>query len=527
MSTFPLLRTTALGLALLLALPLPAPAQTTNLPALGDGTGGGWDITAERRVGDRIMREVRRDPDYFEDPLLEAYVDALWQPLLASARARGDIRPDSEALYAWQTFLIRDKVINAFALPGGYVGLYLGLMAMTTTRDELASVLAHELTHVTQRHIARGLESGQRQQLGALAATILGLLAASRSSNPAAAQAVVMGGQAAALQGQINFTREMEREADRIGFDVLAGGGYSGAGMSGMFEKMDTASRLNDNNQYPYLRTHPLTIERISEARLRVREANPPPQTGTPVVHALMQARARVFMDTNPEALRHWQTQGNDASAPATDVARLAARYGAALASAQLREWDRAATQLDAADALATRGFADQPDVARALALARVQMAIDQGGNAITGTSAQTALRTLADDASRPAVFMRAAAALALQRAGAPAEAALREVLQVLQNWTVMHRTDAAAWQWQAQCADALNLPRRAQRAGAEAAYARGDVLGAYDRLRVAQALPQRGAGDEMDLAVVNARLRDLEPERRRVLAEARGEKVD
>lgn len=526
MSTFPLLRTTALGLALLLALPMPAPAQTTNLPALGDGTGGGWDITAERRVGDRIMREVRRDPDYFEDPLLEAYVDTLWQPLLASARARGDIRPDSEALYAWQTFLIRDKVINAFALPGGYVGLYLGLVAMTTSRDELASVLAHELTHVTQRHIARGLESGQRQQLGALAATILGLLAASRSSNTAAAQAVVMGGQAAALQGQINFTREMEREADRIGFDVLAGGGYSGAGMSGMFEKMDAASRLNDNNQYPYLRTHPLTIERISEARLRVREANPPPQTGAPIVHALMQARARVWMDTNPDALRHWQAQGG-ATAPTTDVARLAARYAAALASAQMREWDRAATQLDAAEALASEGFADQPDVARALALARVQMAIDQGGRAIVGPPAQAALRTLAGDASRPAVFMRAAAALALQRAGAPAEAALREVLQTLQNWTVLHGSDAAAWQWQAQCAEALGLTRRAQRAGAEAAYARGDVLGAFDRLRVAQALPQQGASDEMDLAVVNARLRALEPERRRVLAEARGERVD
>lgn len=526
MSKFPLLRATALSLAVLLALPVPVWAQTTNLPALGDGTSGDWDITTERRMGERIMREVRRDPDYFEDPLLEAYVDGLWQPLLASARARGDIRAESDALYAWQTFLIRDKVINAFALPGGYVGLYLGLMAMTTTRDELASVLAHELTHVTQRHIARGLESGQRQQLAALAATVLGLLAASRSSNTAAAQAVVMGGQAAALQGQINFTREMEREADRIGFDVLAGGGYSVAGMSGMFEKMDNASRLNDNNQYPYLRTHPLTIERISESRLRVREADPPPQTGAPVVHALMQARARVLMDANPDAQRHWQAQGNT-TAPASDTVRLAARYGAALASAQLREWDRAAAQLDAADALATQAFGSEPEVTRTLALARAQFAIDQGGSAITSPPAQTALRKLEGDASRPAVFMRAAAALALQRAGAPAEPALREALQALQNWTVIHRTDAAAWQWQAQCAEALGLARRAQRAGAEAAYARGDVLGAYDRLRVAQALPRQDAGDEIDLAVVNSRLRALEPERRRVLAEARGERVD
>ena len=113
---------------------------------------------------------------------------------------------------------MRDRSVNAFALPGGYVGVHLGLIAMTGTRDELASVLAHELSHVTQRHIARGIANSKRQSLIGLAAMILGVLAASRAGSADGANAAIVGGQAAAIQGQLNFSRDMEREADRIGF---------------------------------------------------------------------------------------------------------------------------------------------------------------------------------------------------------------------------------------------------------------------------------------------------------------------
>ena len=169
--------------------------------------------------------------------------------------------------HAWQPFLVKDKSVNAFALPGGYIGVHLGLLAMTTTPDELASVLAHELSHVTQRHIARMIGQQSRQSWVSLASLVLGILAASRA--PMAAQAMIYGGQAASIQGQLNFSRDMEREADRVGFGVLSDSGFDPAGMALMFEHLQAASRLNDDGSWPYLRTHPLTTERIGEAQDR------------------------------------------------------------------------------------------------------------------------------------------------------------------------------------------------------------------------------------------------------------------
>jgi hypothetical protein len=171
-------------LAALLALPIaPGPAQAqVNLPALGDSVSEDFGIGAERRLGDQIMREIRRDPDYLDDPILDDYLESVWQPLLAASRKRGNIGPDENERFAWEPFLVRDKSVNAFALPGGYVGVHLGMIAVTSNRDELASVLAHEMSHVTQRHIARSMVNGQRQGLIGMAAMILGALAASPTS---------------------------------------------------------------------------------------------------------------------------------------------------------------------------------------------------------------------------------------------------------------------------------------------------------------------------------------------------------
>ena len=120
---------------------------------------------------------------------------------------------------------MRDPSVNAFALPGGYVGVELGLIAITVTRDELASALGHEMSHVSQRHIARSIAGSSRRPLVRLAALIIGLIAASRSNNPDAINAVVTGTQAATIQRKLNFSRDMEREADRIGFEVMVAAG--------------------------------------------------------------------------------------------------------------------------------------------------------------------------------------------------------------------------------------------------------------------------------------------------------------
>ncbi len=518
----------ALGLALPTPLlhaqvhvPLP-PQAPLRLPALGEAVNEDLNVGAERRLGEQVMREVRRDPDYLDDPQLLEYVQGLWRPLVQAARERGELTPEVDAQFAWETFLVRDRSVNAFALPGGFVGVYLGLVAITATRDELASVLAHELSHVTQRHIARSMASSQRQSMIGLAALLLGILAASRSSNPDAAQAAIVGGQAVAAQGQLNFSRDMEREADRIGYGVLTGAGFAGAGMVGMFDKMEAAYRLNDSGAFPYLRSHPLTSERVSEARSRLATVQPPRQSDL-LLHSLMRARARVLMDDNVLALRRVQEQ-RATPAGASLAERAAAGYGAALASLKLRDWAAADIALaNTREALQASSAAADATLHRALTLLQVQGLIERGapGEALKLLAAQVNSPSAHD--GRAALLLHAQAALALPRVPLAANE-LRQATEALQAWVTEHAQDASAWAALGQCAQALGLRLRAVRAQAEAQAALGDINGAITRLRSGQSLARSGAaGDFIEASVLDARLRQLQAQRLALQAEARG----
>src|SRR5450432_3342023 len=379
----PRLRHRAVALLSVLALAgqgvaLPAAAQNA-LPALGDTDSAEFTAATERKLGDEIMREIHVDPDYVDDPLLLEYLESVWQPLVAASRSLGNITSDIDQRFAWQPFLVRDPSVNAFALPGGFVGVHLGLIAITTNRDELASVLAHEMSHVTQRHIARNISGNSKRSLVGLAALIIGLLAASRSNNPDAVNAVVTGTQAATLQGQLNFSRDVEREADRIGFQVMTAAGFAPGGMASMFEKMDASMRLNDFGGFPYLRTHPLTVERIGEARSRAGIATAAPRVSV-LEHTAAQARSRVLMDPRVDALRRWQARDADLEGSASD--RLLNAFKSAQASSLLRDWARA--DLSFARALAiTRGSPNSSARAeRAVVLMQAQSLLDRGAPA-------------------------------------------------------------------------------------------------------------------------------------------------
>jgi beta-barrel assembly-enhancing protease len=504
----------ALCASLLCTAPATPPAFAQNrLPALGDTASEDFGIGTERKIGDQIMREIRRDPDYSDDPVLLEYVQGVFAPLVAAARQRGEIGPDLDQRFTFETFLVRDRSVNAFALPGGYIGVHMGLIAMTSTRDELASVLAHELSHVTQRHIARSIANSKRASLIGIAATILGILAASRSNSGDMANAAIAGGQAAAIQGQLNFSRDMEREADRIGFGVMTSAGYAPGGMASMFEKLAQSSRLMDSGGFPYLRSHPLTTERIGEARARLGTA-PPAAPVSLLEHSAAQARARVLMDPRVDALRRWQARDGD-STLTTVPDKLTAACESALASTLLRDWTRADASLQKAQALVQGSPRSDARAERAIALLVTQSMLERGDPA----RAEAALKPFAGDLSRPVVLLGGRIALARS----DNEAGWKRAAEELQTWVSGHPNDAEGWSVLGRLWGQLGQRLRAMRAEAEARLAVGDLAGAVDRLRAGQRIARSGGPvDFIEASVIDARLRDIETQRRQLAAEER-----
>lgn len=472
-----------------LAMPPAAPAHA-QLPTLGDTSD--MNASSERRLGERIARELYRDPDYIDEPVLDEYVQEIWKPLLAAARARGELTAELDDRFAWQVLLGKDRIVNAFALPGGWLGLQLGLINITVSRDELAAVLAHELSHVTQRHISRLATQQNRQAPWVIGAMILGALAASK--NPEAANAMVAGGQALAMQNQLNFSREMEREADRIGYGVMSQAGFEPHGFVTMFDKLQQSARLNDSGTFPYLRTHPLTTERIADMQSRQQLAGRPAAPATDLVHAMMVGRSRVLSNPGVEGLRGYLVEAESMPAAAPRARQAGALYAAALANSKLRE-PAAAARLASKLSAVTAGDAR---AARLATLLAAEIALD-AGNAAPAAA-------LDMGAGRPEVLLGAQARIGTGRA---ADAAQR-----LQTWVALHPRDAQAWQLLGTAYAAQGQTLRSIRAEAEAQAARLDYQAALDRFKAAQELARKagsGGGDHIEASIIDTRARQVE----------------
>ena len=490
----PLLRTLCASLLIAGQLAMPPLAQA-QLPGMGDG--GEMTASAERRLGDQIARELYRDPDYIDDPVLVEYVQDIWQRLLAAARLRGDLTPELDERFAWTVLLGRDRSINAFALPGGYLGLHLGLISVTGSRDELATVLGHELSHVTQRHISRIMAKQSRQMPLLLAGMILGMIAAGKSRNGDAGQAVLMGSQAAFMQNQLSFSRDMEREADRIGFGVMTQAGYAPQGAAAMFEKLQYASRLNDNGSYPYLRSHPLNSERVADMQGRY-QFRPGSGVTMPLAmdHAMIAARARVLVRPGVDVLRLWiDAAGSGEFARSTPAQQAGTLYAAALAANELRDYK-------SARALVQRLMARTSEDAPAARLARllsaeIELAADDAPKAATLLDLQAR--------DRPEMLLTAQAAAAT-RSPKPMVAPLRD-------WVASHPRDATAWRMLGRLYGAQNDTLRAIRADAEANVAVLDYPGARDRFKAAQEFMHKGGApiDHYEASIVDTRARAIE----------------
>lgn len=478
--------------------PLAVMASTNGLPALG---GEPMSVAEERALGDRMARDLFRDPDLLEDPVVEEYVQQLWDRLLGAARMRGDLADGLEQGFAWQVLLGRDRTINAFALPGGYLGLHLGLVAATSTPDELASVLAHELTHVTQRHVARQL--GQQDRLSPWVVGAMVLSAAAAARNPQAGNAVLLGGQAVAQQLRLNYSRDMEREADRLGGALMEAAGYDLRGFVGLFEKLQSASRLDDDGALPYLRSHPLNTERIADVQSRV-QGHRPPQAPAQLAHILVAARARALSADGVAELRVLQARAaNEPTAAVTPWQRAGDLYAGALASLRLQ----ATAEAHQMARLLADQVRDDPAGGRLVRLLQAELAM--AGHDFK--QAMEALRGAETPTRRPELLLRAQLAARLNDPQALALAA-----EQLQSWLLEHPSDAPSWRALAQVRQAQGQTLPAVRAEAEAAGARLDFTAAVDRLRAAQELSRgsrsrANAQDLVETSIIDARLRHYE----------------
>jgi predicted Zn-dependent protease len=531
-------RTPTACLALLLSLSL-TPSQNAfaqakmstasrSIAHLDVGEQGEFSLATERQMGNRVAKELFQDPDYIDDPLVNEMLALIWQDLLDAAERTGQLSAEMKEAFAWRIFVGRDRAINAFALPGGYLGLNLGLVAMTTTPDELASVLAHELSHVTQRHISRGTVQQARRAPAILAAMLLGAVAARKSD--AMGQAAVAGSQALGLQLQLNYSRDMEREADRVGFQVLQAAGFAPQGFASMFEKLQNANRHTDNNQFPYLRTHPLNTERIGEMQARLLQGGDatshaaPTSAQTPSIHlpgklpalsegptqaasssgarisplayTLLAARAKSLSAVEWSSLRSWATEVNASGFTALPIER---QVGSLVIARHYFTKTGQALQAEAATSrLLPLGQADPQ--ARRLILWMLAETAWAGGDA---RAAKALLLTR--PMRRPELLLGAQAALS-QRDAVSA-------LDPLQIWVAAHADDAAAWHLLARAYEMQGKGLRQLRALAEAQAAEGDLRGAQDRLRAAKEIRPSGPDaidQEIDMSIINARLQSI-----------------
>lgn len=311
-----------------------AKPNNVSLPTLGDSAREDLSPVLERKLGEEIMRDIRRDRDFLDDDAILEYLNNFGSNLVAVyPGARGETGAD------YYFFAVRDPMLNAFALPGGFIAVHSALLIAAQSESELASVLSHEIGHVAQRHIARMIGQQKQDALMPLAAMILAALAS--KAGPDAAVGVFMGGQGLMMQRQLNFSRAAEREADRVGFQIMGAAGFDSSGMVAFFQRMQSAVKVYSDLTPPWLLSHPLTSERIADIQARIREA-PYRQRIDGLEFHLVRARARVLQDESANGLASVQRAFESQLKLQSRQQQAAAQYGMALLALKKNELSKA-----------------------------------------------------------------------------------------------------------------------------------------------------------------------------------------
>jgi predicted Zn-dependent protease len=471
MKPHPLASALILGFGILSAPPL---SVAEGLPDLGEAAQAEFSPAVERRIGESVMLEIRRDPSWLDDPEINSYLNRLGNRLSSQSE---------EARQEFEFFALRDSTLNAFAMPGGYIGVHTGLILAAASESELASVLAHEISHVTQHHLARLMNKSGQGQVTSLLALAVAILAA--RSSPDLAVGAAMAGQGVAIQNQLNYSRDFEREADRIGLGLLERSGYDVRDMSSFFERLQKSGRLYENNAPGYLRTHPLTTERLADMGNRI-QGRPYKQVPDSLEFQLVRAKLRAQEGTSRDAVTEFETRLKDRSFAGSEAAM---RYG--LAQASVRDGNVAAAEKELGELRRMKVTSPMVETFAA------QLRLKQG-------DASGAVKILR--AAQPRYPQERAIAYSLVESLLDAKLPL-DAIKVTQDDLVSYPSDAKMHALQAKTYSVLGKRLQQHRAQAEAYALLGQLPAAVEQLDLAQ---KAGDGNFYEQSQVDARLREM-----------------
>jgi len=472
-----------------LASIVPGVGVAQNLPNLGDTERQELAPSMERKLGEQIMRDIRRDRDYLEDaPLLE-YLNNFGNALVAARpEARG------EAGFDFFFFAVRDPMMNAFALPGGFIGVHSALIWAAQNESELASVLAHEIGHVAQRHIARMLGQQHQDALIPLATVLLAALASRSGAD--ASSALLMGGQGMVAQRQLNFSRDAEREADRVGLQIMREAGFDTSGMISFFARLQSANRSYTDAAPAFLRSHPLTTERIADIQARTREQRYR-QHADSLDFYLIRSRVRVLQDPSAQGLHEAGLLFNEQLLQNNRLQTAAGKYGLAYIAFKRDDYAQAQKLLHEARS-ALQGHVAS-GAGRSAVLANLAIDIQLGANHPEAALKEIEAARAQFPLARGFVHQHAQALMLMKRYE-PAVAYLRDQAQLYRQEPQLQQLLAQAYAGQGK--QALQHLALAESYGLS-----GNVASALEQLAIARRAPDASFYDQ---AVIDAREREF-----------------
>jgi predicted Zn-dependent protease len=474
MTTLHKLPLSACCLAILLAVmsvPVYANNLESQLPDIGNAGGTVLSAREEQQLGLEFMRNIRQSLDLVNDPITTAYLQNIADKLQPKSG-------DSEQNIT--IFIVNDPTINAFAGPGGYIGVHTGLILAARKEGELASVLAHEMAHVLQRHLARTFETNSKMSLSTMGAIIAALVLGSQ--NPQVSQAVIASSVAGSAQQQLTFSRGHEQEADRVGIELLASAGYDPRMMVSFFEILQQQERTQNNMAPEFLQTHPLTLSRIADARNRAEQYPKfPPENET--AFQLIQARTAILTD---------KTDSNPFTNNERTITDSARRYYQALLADKSNDYPQARKLL------ASLLHSDPRRLIYHYTAAQIEL--DDNHPEQARLILQKALGTFPGNPLLTEQYAKAL--LQLNKA--------QMAYNTLKTAINRHPKQLYFYQTYAKAASSMGNNAEGYRALAEYQYALGNVRRAIDYLQQALNL---GTADKFDRLSIEARLKELKNE--------------